>query len=297
VNFDPPNPQCITGNSFDFVGTGDYQSGATFNWGFGTNATPANSTTETVDNIVFDTSGYHEVTYLVNWEQCENSITDSIFIFREPTIDFGVDTGLYCAPYIAEFTDSSNADAPITYQWDFGNGTSSTEENPIVEYDTPGIYDVTLDIEVMQGCPANLTLTKPGLIEVYPSPTADFTVSPSQTTVFDTEITISDQSIDSDELFYQLNPTTDTTERNLTFHFLEGGYHYPYQVVTNEFGCKDTATRTIYVEPQTTLYVPNAFTPDEDDINEVFKPVVLDVSNYYLIILKRISMVFTTFID
>ncbi len=287
ASFIPPSAQCIVGNSFDFQGQGSYDNSATFEWNFGPNASIVNSTNEDVSNVVFDTSGYIPITFDVNWNVCDGSYTDSVFVYREPEINFGIDSGLYCAPFVASFVDSSSSDAPITYNWDFGDGNTSTESDPVHIYQDPGVYDVTLNIQVTEGCVADLTLNKPGLIEVFPSPIADFTVSPAVTDVFNTEITLTDFSIDSEEHFYQLNANSDTTERNLTYHFIEGGYHYPYQVVTNEFGCKDTAIRQIYVEPQTTSYVPNAFTPNADGTNEVFRPIVYDVKDYEFLIFNR----------
>lgn len=287
AHFVRPGPQCITGNSFDFEGDGSYDNAATFMWDFGPNASIPSATTEDVSGVVFDTSGYIPITFEVNWNICDGSYTDSVFIYREPEINFGIDPGLYCAPFTASFIDSSLSDAPISYSWDFGDGNTSSVSDPIHIYDTPGIYDVTLEIEVTEGCPANLTMSKPDLIQVFPSPVADFSVDPAITDVFNTEITLTDLSIDSEEHFYQLNDFADTTARDLTYHFIEGGYHYPYQVVTNEFGCKDTATREIFVEPRTTMYVPNAFTPNADGTNEVFKPVIYDVSEYQFIIFNR----------
>jgi gliding motility-associated-like protein len=287
VTFDPPPAQCRLNNSFDFEGQGDYESGAVFEWMFANNASPPNANTEDYSGVTFDISGYIPITYNVVWDQCDDSYTDSIFVYREPEVNFGIEPALYCAPFTAEFIDSSLSDAPLNYFWEFGDGNTSIETDPVYVYENPGVYNVSLSISTNEGCTANLTLNKPGLIEVFFSPLADFEVDPQVTDVFNTEITFTDFSIDSYEHFYQLNDSVDTTQRNLSYHFIEGGYHYPYQVVTNEYGCKDTITVEIYVEPKTTLYVPNAFTPNEDGTNEVFRPIVYDVSDYTFEIYNR----------
>ncbi|MEX2485186.1 MAG: PKD domain-containing protein [Brumimicrobium sp.] len=287
VFFDSPPPQCITDNSFDFEGEGSYDNAATFEWDFGGNANISAPTTEDVNDVEFNTNGYIPVTFIVNWNICEGEHTDSVFVYREPEVNFGIEDELYCAPYKAEFIDSSLSDAPLTYYWEFGDGNTSVESNPSNVYLDPGVYDVSLNIKTNEGCIADLTLDKPNLIEVFPSPVSDFEVDPQETDVFNTEITFTDFSVGSQSHFYQLNDSVDTNVRNLSYHFLEGGYHYPYQVVTNEYGCKDTSTVEIYVEPQTTLYVPNAFTPDNNNRNEVFRPVVFDVSDYQFEIYNR----------
>lgn len=287
INFDAPPAQCITNNSFDFEGEGDYEPGAVFEWNFGNNASPPTGNTEDVSGVVFDTNGYIPITYTVIQNQCNDSYTDSVFVYQEPEINFGIEYGLYCAPFTAEFIDSSESDAPLNYFWEFGDGGTSIEANPVHIYENPGVYDVSLSISTNEGCVDDLTLNKPNLIEVFPSPTADFEVDPQVTDVFHTEIAFTDLSIDSYEHYYQLNDSVDTTDRNLTYHFIESGYHYPYQVVTNEFGCKDSIAIEIYVEPLTTLYVPNAFTPNSDGRNEVFRPIVYDVTDYTFEIYNR----------
>ncbi|PKR82124.1 hypothetical protein CW751_01950 [Brumimicrobium salinarum] len=285
--FDQPDGQCFNGNSFDFQGEGDYKSDATFLWEFGQNANPTTGTNETMNNIVYDTTGAFPVNYTVFWKDCKDTYTDTAIVFKEPKINFGVSNEIFCQNQAVNFIDSSFAQTKIYYKWDFGDGNTSTAQNPVHYYENIGVYDIDLTITTKRGCERTLNMSKTALIEVYPSPIADFSISPQELTIFNSEVEIIDNSIDSDLHYYQLTPEADTTQRNLKYHFIEGGYHYPYQVVSNSYGCIDTAIREIYLEPYTTIYVPNAFTPDQRKYNEVFKPVVYDVTDYTFEVYNR----------
>lgn len=287
VSFEPPESQCFEGHSFNFEGEGDYGTGASFTWEFGNNAIPNQATTENVNGVTYASPGVYPVSYTVNWNTCEETYEDSIKVHVQPEVDFAFEAGLFCAPGQVQFLDSSVADSDLSYSWNFGDGTASSEENPTHVYTSPGVYDVSLEIMSSEGCIDTLFLEKPELIKVYPPPVADFTISPLVLDVFHPDVYISDQSIDSEYHFYQLTPTVDTAQRNLNYQYIEGGYHHVYQVVTNEFGCRDTAHQQIYVEPHTTMYVPTAFTPDNDEYNPVFRPVIYDVTNYKFEVYNR----------
>ena len=59
------------------------------------------------------------------------------------------------------------------------------------------------------------------------------------------------------------------------------------QIVTNEFGCKDSIMSKIIIEPYT-IYAPNSFTPDGDEFNNTFLPIsYLGSSSWHLTILNR----------
>jgi gliding motility-associated-like protein len=59
------------------------------------------------------------------------------------------------------------------------------------------------------------------------------------------------------------------------------------QIVTNSYGCKDIATYSLKVEPEMTFYLPNAFTPDEDGTNEVYKCYGLNIEQFRMEIYDR----------
>src|SRR5690606_8273557 len=122
----------------------------------------------------------------------QQSYTDSVLVYGIPEIDFYIDKHLMCAPYLANFTNNSSADAPISCLWEFGDGNTSTDANPSHLYPNPGLYDVTLSITVEDGCTASLTLTQYGAVDVKPSPIAAFSVDPPIADAFTPWITFTD---------------------------------------------------------------------------------------------------------
>ena len=291
ANFTAPENQCIVNNSFDFTGEGLIPPiGSTFIWTFGNigDSNPNSSTSQNPSNILFSQSGSIPITFTINHDVCEVSHTENIFVYAEPTIDYSVSEELKCAPYTAQFIDGSFAHTPIYYIWQYGDGSDfSPQQNPTHIYQNPGVYDVTLTIRTDSGCIDTLTLLKSNYIEVFPSPISEFIISPEEADVFNPHFYFTDLSSGGvDHMYYFLDGNS-TGDRFVWHSYIESGFHTPYQVVINEFGCPDTSYQTIYVIPITTVFVPNAFTPDGSNLNEVWQPVIYDTENYNLWVYTR----------
>lgn len=290
AEFSPPDPQCITDNSFDFEGGGIYPSveeGTTFLWDFGEFSEPPTSTEENPSGVVFNSSGSHTVTYTVKYDVCEIKHTEEIFVFAEPYISFSVPDELKCAPYTAKFTDLSFAHTPIYYDWNFGDGGTSTEQNPIHVYEDVGVYDVTLTIRTDSGCIDTLTLLRENLIEIFPRPTSLFSVAPERQDEYHADFYFTDLSSGGvSQRFYFADGFT-SDELGVWHNYSEPGVYYPWQIVTNEYGCTDKSYQKLTVVPIIPVIVPNAFTPDGNGYNNSFTPVFYESQVFKLFIYNR----------
>jgi gliding motility-associated-like protein len=290
IQFAPPPPQCVTGNSFNLQATGTYGAGATFSWNLGSHATPSTSTALDPQNVVFDTSGVFPVTVTVTDNGCSASYTDYITVYPEPDAQFDLTPINGCVPLVVHFTDHSTSATPMLYTWYFGDGDSSHLANPVHTYMSTGSYDVMLVIQTTSGCISLDTLFAPGLVNVYPYPTAGFSLSDTVFSQFSPYITATDLSTGADSCRLDFGDGYVTTDCNAGHSYWTYGNYIVMQVVYNDYGCTDTAWIPVEVLPEFRFYIPNTFTPNGDGRNDIFMPAVSGCEQYHFMIFDRWGM-------
>jgi gliding motility-associated-like protein len=288
VSFTSQDSLCITDNSFYFDVTVSGPPNSVFTWNFGPSACILTSTDEDVNDVVFSSTGSIPITLTGTFDNCVESVTESIYIFQPPTIDFALLPGLQCAPFEAQFVDQSFAETAINYIWDFGDNTTSNEQNPVHLYPNVGAYSVTLNIWTEDGCIDTLFKIEPDLVNVRPNPVAGFSMSPTETDICHSLVEFTDESQGASIYSYTYGDGTEQSgESNPAHVYLTDGNMYPIQFVENEFGCKDSVRGHVFIEPFP-LYIPNTFTPDGNEFNNTFKPsTYLDVFEWNMKIYNR----------
>ncbi len=288
VSFTQSPNQCIIDNSFDFIGTVSGPPSAVYYYTFHSGTSTPTINGKDALNIEYETTGWHNVTLTGQFENCTKTDTSRVFIYASPTIGFGLQNGLQCAPFIANFINYSTADSPMFFEWNFGDGSTSNETNPSYVYENSGSYPVTLSVKTEDGCIDTLYLTQVDLINIHPKPIADFKVDRNEVDICNSLVSFTNTSVGEEKYLYNFDELNSTsTLENPQYLFSEGGDHFITLIVTSDQGCTDTTMNKVFVEPFS-VFIPNSFTPDNNEFNSTFSAEMwLEPSTWELKIFNR----------
>lgn len=158
------------GEAITFNASNTIAASATYLWDFGdgTNGVGQVTThTYTSDNLYF----IHLTVTDING--CDSTIKDSILIQKPIALFTNTILSEGCGFTNVKFTDISTG--AIGWQWNFGDGATSTSQNPMHSYTQPGYYSVSLMVVNNAGCKDTLILDS---IVVVPGPIGTFSINP-----------------------------------------------------------------------------------------------------------------------
>ena len=208
-----------------------------------------NGTTSFLQNpsVTYFAPGEYDIKLVVSNSTGADSITkfEHITVFDKPTINFSANNVTGCFPMPVTFTDLSNPGSGemLSWQWDFGDGFSSTEQNPNHTYTSGGNYNVSLRATNEFGC--SMSVTRPQYIKVDAGSKAGFTNTQPTNCTAPININFTNTSTGTAPLTYlwDFGDGVTSTEINPSHNYSNAGSFTVRLISTNTSGCSDTLVK------------------------------------------------------
>jgi len=213
------------------------------------------------------------------WDACgvAYSTIVPITVYQTPVIALGNEVEELCGR--SELSLDTEVPLSIIGQecaWYIGTDTIYGCETLNYTFENEGTYDVGLSIITVNGCEAEVFY--PDFITINNKPSADFSFTPSEPNIIENMISFTDLSegaesyewfLDSIIFSESVNPVLVLPAQNVAETW------QVCQVIRTDLGCTDTLCQQVRLEGELAVFVPDAFTPDGDLVNDFFYPRII----------------------
>ena len=268
--------QCLFGNQFIFKNNSTNAVGAMeYKWilGDGNEASTRDLT------YSYKKAGVYNVKLLVSSNTiCADSTSFTITIYQNAFAAFAASPTCINLPVEIVNNTPDTLSSTVSYLWTFGNGQTSTLRNPPAPvYTNAGNYDISLSVSSAQ-CPFPVHLTKHTVVIDRPKPA---TAYPVEYAVINLPLDLHARQIGETVLWNPKNNLDNATRFTPIF---KGNTEQLFTIdIKTKTGCVTTDTQMVKLVKNIEIFVPNAFTPNGDGVNDNLKPVFFGIKqlNYF----------------
>ena len=196
-----------------------------------------------------------------------------------------------CIGEVNEFLQTSQ-DGSTQCIWTFDDGVVLSGCDGVMHaFDSPGYHSLSLTATTSAGCSG--IIIQDSVLYVAPDPIAEFLVQPVEGTIFVPEIQFENISQDAVQFDWEFGDGQLGVDHS-PLHSYPGAiadYYNACLTAYNVLGCIDTVCHFLEIESEYLMSAPNAFTPDDDGVNDFFIPVFNDIvlAEYNLKIFNRLG--------
>ncbi|HRZ43126.1 MAG TPA: choice-of-anchor L domain-containing protein [Bacteroidales bacterium] len=193
-----------------------------------------------------------------------------VTIVPKPSVSFMPDKFSGCEPVTVNFTDFS-APAITAWNWDFGDGGTSTIKNPTHTY-IAGTYSIVLSVTTADGCTGSFAANN--LIKVFPMPKPYFDPVPAVAPIDNPVINFNNMTVNGSIWAWNFGDpgsgANNTSSQQHPSHTYNGdGTYTVWLVASTPDGCIDSISRQVMIIIDK-IEIPNVITPNSDGFNDVF---------------------------
>jgi len=233
-------------------------------WDFG----DGNTTVNTNPQHTYTTAGTYTVLLIVQGVNgCVDTLAQYVNVNPIPTAAFSYQpAGAMCGPNLqAQFTNASTG--AVSYEWSFGDGGVSNQNNPNYTYQTIGTYTIQLIATNQFGCKD----TTQQVITIHQTPVASFT-TPSVLGCQNYDIPFTSTSQFADSLIWNFGDGNTANGTAVTHSYSEVGSYTVSIIAIGSGGCADTFVMTTPIDIQTS---PTAAFTYETSIENITNATVI----------------------
>ncbi|PKR79457.1 hypothetical protein CW751_15025, partial [Brumimicrobium salinarum] len=241
-------PVCLN-DQIQFINSSSIGTGSITNWDWAFDDGGV-SVLENPTHIYTSEGVYNVDLTVTSNHGCVDSYTSNATVFPLPQVDFSAST--VCEYEITSFIDEttlSNAhtnNSITNWNWDFGDGNTSTQQNPQNNYVSANTFNVILEVTTNNNC----VNTYNESVTVIAQPQADFLYNDTcynEPVSFENTSVPNTGSIINQRWYFDADPIPDALSNNPTFVFPTVGTQNVVLIVENDAGCLDTVNQAVEV--------------------------------------------------
>ncbi len=281
--------QCMLNNRFVFTNNSSNAVGAMqYLWKFGDGFT----TTTRHTAYSYKAPGTYTVVLVIKTsEVCSDSASFTITVHPNVAASFMIDPVCINLPLVPVNNTVDPGNTPVYYLWDFGNGNTSTLRNPPPQvYSAPGNYIMSLSVSSGQ-CPHPLSIQKRFVYVDAPKPGKK---NPDAVGVINLPLPLQARSIGNQATW---TPATSLSDIHSYTPVFIGNKEQSYTIeLKTNSGCITIDTLTVKLIKDISIFVPNTFTPNNDGLNDILRPVMYGIRqlNYFRVYNRWGQLIFET---
>ena len=229
-------------------------------------------------------SGLYTVTVADNIG-CSAKVIVGMVVNELPLVNIVPDKNHGCVPVCITFSPLSTSSIQSSF-WDFGDGSTAGGNVVTKCFTRSGNYDIKSKFVDMNGCSNTATFT----VGTDPIPVADFNYA-SGKPIINEVVEFTDASHGANIMNWSWNfshlKNKVVLKQNTSLVYEEAGTYVVALIVISDMGCRDTAVKSIVIGEDFGLFVPDAFSPNGDGLNDLFQPKGYGIVKYELNVFDR----------
>ena len=277
------NVGCISNASYNYSSVNE--PGTNYLWTVtGGNISTGNGSSEITVQWITPGLNAVSVTALNTFTGCDSTSTIYVFVdsLAHPVIETSGLSG--CVPVKIEF-NGNLVNPNYQYVWNFGDGTAAYTANPYHQYTKPGTYSVQVIATNNTGC-ADTAYAE---VNAYSIPSADFSLWYGDKPYYAglSMLTIENQSAGASVYSWDFGDNSFSSLFEPKHDYTEPGNYIISLSVSNQWGCRDSNAREIIVKLPEEIFIPNAFSPNNDHVNDYFSVSNNNITQLTIAIFNR----------